>query len=141
MIFFLININTRNKIIQLRKENPRWTLQKIANESGGISKQRVWSILKSENLPTKMFNRSLNINRYKNCHFCKSIMPRGTGSNYCNSICRENDLFINYPCSLCHKNMRLNKNIMLNKVQKLQQYNFFCTKKCYGQYRTKNKKT
>ena len=130
--------NTRNKIIQLRKRNPKWTLQQIANECN-ISKQRVHYILKSENLPTKIFNKSWGKGKYKNCHFCKSLMPRNTGINYCNNMCRDNDLFINYPCSFCHENIKINRKVMMKKVNKLQQYNFFCGRKCYGKFKSCNK--
>ena len=131
-----MNNNNTINIIKLRHEHPKWTLKQIA-DACSVTKQRVHYVLKRECLPTKIFNKILEKNKYKNCHFCKSLMIRGTGSNYCNSICRDNHLYINYPCSFCRKNMKLNRNIMLKKIHNLNQYNFFCGRKCYGKFKEK----
>ena len=130
--------NIREKVIQERKQNPRWTLQQIADKCK-VSKQRIHYILKSEDLPTKIFNRSWGKSRYKNCHFCKSLMPRGTGMNYCNNICRENNIYMNVGCNFCGKNKKLLKSKTMRKIKHLKQYHFFCNRQCYGKFRSVNK--
>ena len=129
----------RSKIIQLRKKYPRWTLQQIATECK-ISKQRVHYILKTEMLPTKVFNRSWGKSKYKNCHFCKSLMVRGSGSNYCTNTCKENNLLVEFACNFCGENNKMQKSKMIRKVKQLKQYHFFCNTKCYGKYRTATKR-
>ena len=90
----------RKTVKQLREENPMWTLQTIANAVGGLSRQRISQLLKSQGLPTVAvkelsviqltcdapecgvtFERTVSLHR--------SNMGRGVRSTYCSGSCQR----------------------------------------------------
>ena len=90
----------RKAVVELRRENPMWTLQNIANVME-VSRERVRQLLKSENAPTAAvkelpivvltcdtcgvtFERPIRIHTYN--------QDRGIVSTFCGSTCQRQGL-------------------------------------------------
>ena len=90
----------RKAVVELRRENPMWTLQNIANVME-VSRERVRQLLKSENAPTAAvkelpvvvltcdtcgvtFERPIRIHAYN--------QDRGIVSTFCGSTCQRQGL-------------------------------------------------
>ena len=94
----------RAKVVELRKLNPEWTLQNIADEVE-VSRERVRGILKSENLET----RRIKIRPPAPlCMKCKTPVPFITTSlhgghynKYCSIECRSEEI-IELTCVYCN---------------------------------------
>ena len=128
-------MNTKEKVINIKYNNPRYTLQQIGDECG-ITKQRVYTILKKAYIPTKKFNRIYNISKYtKKCLYCKIMIRKGGWKRFCSEDCRNNYLYIYYPCTYCHNNIKMLRCVFKNKINVKKQLNFFCNKSCYNKYR------
>ena len=90
----------RKAVVELRRENPMWTLQKIANVMG-VSRERIRQLLKSENVPTAAVKElsiivltcgscGMTFERPNRVHLYNK--GRGIVSTYCSSVCQQEGL-------------------------------------------------
>ena len=90
----------REAVVGLRRQNPMWTLQTIANVMN-VSRERIRQLLKSENMPTAAvkelavivltcdscgvaFERPSRVHRYN--------QSKGVAATYCGSACQRKGL-------------------------------------------------
>ena len=120
---------TRQKAIFLRKKNPNMTLKEIGDICG-VTKQRIYYIFKVEKIPRR--RKNIVLTRCKNCGLiCQK------GLKFCNDYCRNDFIYVSFACGYCAKLNQTRRTIMLYKIRKIKQYNFFCSRKCYGNRRSK----
>jgi len=90
----------RETVKQLREENPMWTLQTIANAVGGLSRQRISQLLKSQGLPTVGIREIPVVNLTCDAPECGITFERATAlhqrnmsrnikNTYCSSVCQR----------------------------------------------------
>ena len=90
----------RGAVVELRRQNPMWTLQTIANVMG-VSRERIRQLLKSENMPTAAVKELLIV--VLTCDFCGVTFERpsrthlynknqGTVAAFCGSECQRKGL-------------------------------------------------
>jgi len=113
----------RIKAVQLRKDNPMMTLEAIG-ASVGVTKQRVYKIFQDEGIARRPKKTRKH---FKLCRNCGILINTRL---FCSDKCREEDLYTDLPCSTCGKLVKHRKYIILQKLKK-QQYNFFCSRKCF----------
>ena len=90
----------RKAVVELRRENPMWTLQKIANVMK-VSRERIRQLLKSENAPTAAVKElsvvvltcdtcGITFERSNRTHLYNK--DRGIVSTFCGSPCQRDGL-------------------------------------------------
>ena len=90
----------RSTAKELRRENPMWTLQTIA-DAMGLTRQRIHQVLNSENVPTVAVKERATVSL--TCGFCGVTFERlvqahlyhqkkGFKATYCGSPCQRNAL-------------------------------------------------
>lgn len=121
----LPKLNTRELIINLRSSNLCMTMSEIARNAG-VSRQRVYQVLKTESLPTRH-----NITKYEyECPVCGTRSKNKFCSNDCKIkwrqipiICTKcGKLFFRYYSQLLADNHRRNSNVL------------FCSKECRNKW-------
>lgn len=113
----------RQLAVQLRQQYPNMTLLSIADECG-VTKQRIFAILKSEGLPTR--------GKYAKRHFrfCKNCgLLNDKPYPFCSDGCRDKHIFIAMTCRACGQKFKTQRKDINYKL-KNGQYNFYCTKEC-----------
>ena len=116
-----MSIQSKNKAVVLRNEHPDWTLLQIGNEIG-ITKQRVWAILRTSNVPTKkIYNRP-------KCPQCGVSIPHDR--KLCQS-CRDEFYWAYVPCSACGKEIRMLKKLHKYYMNRIGNKNTYCCRTCY----------
>lgn len=111
-------------IIQLRKDNPHWTLEKIGNFVG-CTKMWSYTVLKQAGLPTV----ATKIKEYYYCSICHQPVVKRT--RMCRP-CRRTKVEI--PCTLCHQLFEIPLIQYMTK-KKQGQKNFYHNRSCYYQGR------
>ena len=74
-------MNTKLNVLRLRMSNPRMTMNEIADRTG-VTKQRVFAILKKEGYPTAGIKKSAY------CLSCGVRLPQ-LSRKYCSLKCRS----------------------------------------------------
>ena len=91
-------MSTRSEAIALRESQPYLTLPAIA-EKLGVTKQRIFRILKEAGLPTKgLYQRR----RLVYCPVCSSPTPNK--QQVCPGKCKDEIKYIWVECEFCHLN-------------------------------------
>lgn len=113
-------VGARQKVIELRKTHPEFTLFDIAGIIN-VSKQRVSQILKSENLPRHSTKYK---SKYNVCKMC----GRATINKFCSSECKDNGSNIFIACDFCKTSQKVSnkKHAYQMKFQK----HFYCSNQC-----------
>jgi hypothetical protein len=88
------HISQVQETIQLRKEHPDWSLEKIGKELG-ITRISVWETLKRYNIPTQ------SIREPRLCPVC--FKPARSFSRYCSYVCMRKRVSVNVTCKYCGK--------------------------------------
>ena len=125
---------TKESIIEARKDNPCASMQSIADQLG-ISRQRVFHILKQAKLPTGRYRQKYICN-----HCGKEFIPTVRfGNLYCSRECGKIHRYklhhVTITCSSCgkkkviilsqYKNMTANKDVV------------FCSRECMRKFSRK----
>ena len=118
-------MSTRSEAIALRESKPYLTLPAIA-EMLGVTKQRIFRILKQEGLPTKgLYQRK----RLVYCPVCSSPTPNK--QKVCPGRCREEIKYIWVECEFCHLNFQRKKRIIKDSYKR-GYLHIFCSMSCYN---------
>jgi DNA-binding XRE family transcriptional regulator len=118
--------NSRKQIIELRSINISMTMSEIANIVG-ISRQRVFQILREEGLPTKHYN-SLKKYNYQ-CPVCGTISPH----KFCSNECKKKWQQVPVICSRCGKLFFRDLTQFLHNYRDHSQ-SLFCSKDCAAKW-------
>ncbi len=110
--------NTKSKVISLRSTNPYMKMSDIGR-AVGVSKQRVYQILRKQGLPTK---RSVEL-KYK-CLVC----GHSSSNKFCSKICKAKWQKIPIVCTNCGKLFFRDKERLLQHHREA----LFCCRKCFG---------
>ena len=115
------SMNTKEKAIKLRKENPFLSLVDIAKELK-VSKQRIHKILKDASLPTS----SIKPRKAVYCLVCgKSTSGRKT----CNE-CHYTYYFLRVNCAFCHIAFYKRRSVIIHNYN-YGYNNIYCSRQCY----------
>lgn len=118
---------TRRKVIALRSLDLSMRMSQIGKKIG-ISRQRVYRILRDEGLPTKR----LVTKRQTNCYVCP-VCGTISKSKFCSDICKNTWASIPIICSGCGKLFfRSSRALIAN--YKHRQGCLFCSKQCAGKW-------
>lgn len=122
--------NTKESIIQYRKEHPEYSINKIGKLLK-VSKQYCWRILKENGLETKKDKTIPNESpkKFTSCPICYTIRENDN-KKICN-YCREIYYYATVNCPFCKKEIKLRKKyIKLRKRLKLNR-RFYCNEICF----------
>ena len=118
----LMGLNTRKQVMELRSANLTMTLSEIAN-TVGLSRQRVFQILREEGLPTKHFIR---IKKYQyQCLLCGTISPH----KFCSNECQKKWQQVPVTCTRCGQLFYRNITQLLHNYRHHDK-GLFCSKHC-----------
>jgi hypothetical protein len=113
-------------IVQLRKAHPDWTLQKIGDAGGGVTKARVRQVLQREGLPTR---------RPKKVDYCLKCNTEITRQRkYCKPCLREQH-YVDVTCNHCGKPKQVTRTEWNRKKKDTEKYPegaFYCDRICFG---------
>ena len=118
-------MSTRSEAIALRESQPYLTLPAIA-EKLGVTKQRIFRILKEAGLPTKgLYQRR----RLVYCPVCSSPTPNK--QQVCPGKCKDEIKYIWVECEFCHLNFQRKKRIIKDSYRR-GYLHIFCSRSCYN---------
>jgi hypothetical protein len=118
-------MSTRSQAILLRETQPYLTLPAIAQRLG-VTKQRIFRILKDGGLPTKgLYQRK----RLVYCPVCHNPTPNK--QQVCPGKCRDEIKFVWVECEFCHLNFQRKKRIIKDSYRR-GYLHIFCSKSCYN---------
>ena len=118
-------MSTRSKAIALKESQPYLTLPAIAMKLG-VTKQRIFRILKEEGLPTKgLYQRK----KLVYCPVCNSPTPNK--QKVCPGQCKEDIKFLWVSCEFCHFKFRRKMRIIKDSYRR-GYFHIFCSKSCYN---------
>ena len=112
--------DARKQIIELRSANLSMTMSEIAKRVG-MSRQRVFQILREEGLPTK---HCVNIKNYQ-CLECGAVSPH----KFCSDECKKKWQQIPIICDGCGKLFFRNVTQFLHNYRK-HNHALFCSNSC-----------
>jgi len=118
----LHSLNTREQVMELRSADLSMTMSEIAN-SLGISRQRVFQILRDEGLPTKRYIKLKK--RLYQCLVCGRISPR----EFCSDECKKKWHQIPIVCTRCGKLFFRNVTHLLHNYRQ-HNHGLFCGRRC-----------
>jgi AraC-like DNA-binding protein len=110
----------RKQVIELRSANLSMTMSEIARRVG-MSRQRVFQILREAGLPTK---HCVNIKKYQ-CLECGAVSPH----KFCSDECKKKWQQIPIICNGCGKLFFRNVTQFLHNYRK-HSHALFCSKSC-----------
>jgi len=117
-------MSTRSQAILLRETQPYLTLPAIAQRLG-VTKQRIFRILKDEGLPTKgLYQRK----RLVYCPICHNPTPNK--QKVCPGECKEELSLIYINCDFCHVSFTRKKRVLKGRYRR-GYLHMFCSKSCY----------
>jgi transcription elongation factor Elf1 len=114
----------------MRDKYPCYTEQKIGDEFGGISRERVRQILKKEGRRSSSTKRDAWA-KERICPRCGE--KKNSKSRTC-SKCFHEIHHVILTCSWCGTLFEQYQSQVLHKIQVHNQETFFCNKKCHGKY-------
>jgi hypothetical protein len=118
---------TRQRVRDLRSLDSSMTMAKIGKQIG-ISRQRVYWLLRDEGLPTK----HLIDKRPRNCYECP-VCGTISRSEFCSDECKNKWTLIPIICSGCGKLFFRSKRILLANYRHCKGF-LFCSKQCTGNW-------
>ena len=124
----LLTNNLKSQILELKKQNPKRTLEAIGNEVG-LSRQRVHQVLTGEGIDTHK--------DHPTCDGCGIVLQPSkkrpyidtNGNRHC-ATCRDQMVYGIYICTDCGSTVRRRRKSILRTKPKY----IFCDKKCQGHY-------
>ena len=127
----------RQRIVELRLNNPCLTLQGIGNDVS-VSRERVRQILAREGLPTAAYKPK---QRYY-CMYCGKIIEN-KNKCFCNMECHKAYSLIPLTCGSCGEVFyrtisQLWSSMYRHNTNGTSQVAYFCSKKCNGVWTGKN---
>ena len=118
-------MSTRSEAITLRIHEPYLTLPEIGKRLG-VSKQRIFTILKQEGMPTKgIYQRKILVY----CPVCHNPTPNK--QSVCPGKCKEAIKFILTACEFCHVVFQRKKRIIKDSYKR-GYLHIFCSTSCYN---------
>ena len=118
-------MSTRSKAIVLKESQPYLTLPAIA-EQLGVTKQRIFRILKEAGLPTKgLYQRKKLIY----CPVCNNPTPNK--QVVCPGQCKKDIKYVQVKCEFCHIGFQRKKRIIKDSYRR-GYLHIFCSKSCYN---------
>jgi hypothetical protein len=118
-------MSTRSKAIDLKEKRPYLTLPAIAKELG-VTKQRIFYILKTAGVPTKgLYQRK----KLVYCPVCNSPTPNK--QQVCPGKCKDDIKFIAVECEFCHLKFKRKKRIVKGGYKR-GYLHIFCSTSCYN---------
>ena len=118
-------MSTRNEAIALKESQPYLTLPAIAKKLG-VTKQRIFFILKKAGVPTKgLYQRK----RLVYCPVCHSVTPNK--QKYCPGKCKQTVQFVLLKCEFCHVEFPRAKRDVQQNLKKGYSH-VFCCRMCYN---------
>lgn len=118
--------------LQLRLDNPTWSIGDIAAKLGIKSRKSVWETLKRYGLPTSNSLRKSHINEEHICIYC--LKQNNTKRRYCSDECKKMSRFVRLRCSYCNKRILRGKYRFRENYFKLRYFNVFCNKEHFKLY-------
>lgn len=118
---------TKSRAIELRQRHKDWTLKQIGNQLG-VTKQRVFAILKLAELPTRSLRLLKQLKR-KICPIC--FAPTPGNQKICPGKCKETFFFVHLKCDFCNSPIRMAKTTYQNRLTQGQKF-FYCNNSCKG---------
>ena len=118
-------MSTRSEAIALKESQPYLTLPAIAHKLG-VTKQRIFRILKEAGLPTKgLYQRKKLIY----CPVCNSPTPNK--QKVCQGKCKDVIKFVWVECEFCHLQFQRKKRIIKDSYRR-GYLHIFCSTECYN---------
>ena len=118
-------MSTRSEAIALKESQPYLTLPAIAKKLG-VTKQRIFFILKTAGVPTKgLYQRK----RLVYCPVCHSVTPNKQKA--CPGDCKESLKFTKLECEFCHLIFERHKRFVTYRY-KIGYRHIFCSTSCYN---------
>lgn len=114
------------KLIELLSDNQFYTQQKLANLIG-ISKARVWQILKAKNI---VLTRPRAILQQSACKQCGVQFTNIRMKDVCRACSK-----VKLVCFVCKNQFKLNESDYKRRLARRKEHfkdQWFCSKKCYG---------
>jgi len=118
---------TRRKVIALRSLDLSMRMSQIGKQIG-ISRQRVYQILRDEGLPTKHLVTKHQTKCYA-CQVCGTISK----SKFCCDECKNKWTLIPIICSGCGKLFFRSSRVLIANYRRRQGF-LFCSKQCTGKW-------
>ena len=118
-------MSTRSEAIALKESEPYLTLPEIGQRLG-VSKQRIFRILKNEGLPTRGVYQRKRLIYYPVCH-----NPTPNKQAVCPGKCKDEIKFILVECEFCHVKFNRKKRIIKDSYKR-GYLHIFCSKSCYN---------
>ena len=118
---------TRRKVRALRSSDLSISMAQIGRQIG-ISRQRVYRILRDEGLPTK----HLIIKRQTKCYACP-VCGTISKSKFCCDECKNRWTSIPIVCSECGKLFFRSRRVLIANYKRCQGF-LFCSKQCSGKW-------
>ena len=119
--------DTRSRVKLLRSANLLMKMSEIGRQIG-ISRQRVYRILRDEGLPTK----HLIIKRQTKCYACP-VCGTISKSKFCCDECKNRWTSIPIVCSGCGKLFFRSRRVLIANYKRCQGF-LFCSKQCSGKW-------
>ena len=118
-------MSTRSEAIALKESQPYLTLPAIAQKLG-VTKQRIFRILKEAGLPTKgLYQRK----KLVYCPVCNNPTPNK--QKVCQGKCKEEIKFVWVECEFCHLQFKRKKRIIKDSYRR-GYLHIFCSTGCYN---------
>ena len=117
-------MSSRPQVIQLKKENPQYTLQQIGDQIG-ITRERVRQILNTESLPTH------HLTPPKRCRQCKKPINKAGNRIFCSLACKSLSRRIKLVCETCHIEFYRLKGINNFRTEKTGLKHQYCCLGCF----------
>jgi len=115
----------KEEVLQLRKNNPAMSMSEISRVVG-ISRQRVFQLLKMEGLPTRIKKLVFY------CVKCDKVVDKEKTFRYNKQKCTECRIKENIVYLFCY----FCNNLMVRRKYTIRNRHHFCDKVCYGLWLT-----
>ena len=126
-------MSQRENVVASKAKNPCFTLQQIADECGGISRERARQILKSEGLNT----RSIKYHKTYICNYCKKEFEgyRKLPRMFCSMECRKNYNRVEIICDGCGILFERKVSEVVRDFSGYSYGHSFCSRECMTNWR------
>lgn len=127
-------MSTYENVIYLRKAYPELTLEEIGDRVG-VTKVRVYTILKQAGLPTKAIS-----NVIYSCGYCFKLFAKKPTRRFCKE-CTPSKLLATYTCDGCGSSFKRKRSLQEMKTNTQGYKHIFCSRRCYNESRGITHKT
>ncbi len=119
----VITTTTRAQTRNLRLNSPTIKLDEIAKITG-VTKQRIWKILRDEDLPTVAV-------KSKKIIYCIICDLPTDGKKFCSKEHKEIHYYVQVPCHACGKIKKRLKTYIMSRINRRSNKNFYCNRSCF----------